>query len=63
MTPFTESTIEQAAIDWEETLKVFTVNFRHVGRESLAKRGARSARETFRVYSCLSLAKVIIKAR
>jgi hypothetical protein len=38
---FAEPTIEQAAIEWfKETLKVFTVNPRHVGHESLACRGA-----------------------
>ncbi len=37
---FTESPIEQAAIDWKETLKVFSVNRRHVRQESLAYRGA-----------------------
>jgi hypothetical protein len=30
MTHFTESIIEQAAIDWEETPRVFIVNLRHV---------------------------------
>ncbi len=45
MTAFAESTIEQAAIDWKETLKVFSVNRRHVRQGSLAKRGASQPRK------------------
>lgn len=46
MTSFTESTIEQAAFDWqEETLKVFTANLRLIGREGLAYHGAYQPRK------------------
>ncbi len=38
---FTESTTEQAAIDWKETLKVSFVYPRHVWQESLANRDER----------------------
>ena len=57
---FTESTIEQAAIDWEETLKVFTANLRHVGQESLAYRGAYRSRKPLGSERLASLRDVLL---
>jgi hypothetical protein len=47
MTHFTESTIEQAAIEWQETRKASRVNPRHTWPGSLGRRVTSLSRKPF----------------